>query len=158
MFFDVLTYVLQGVRSRLLLAPVGRLRPLCATQAIYAGLFTSEIVPLRFGEVVRAFMVSRWLGSGIGVVVPSMIVERFLDAFWLVVGLGLAAMFVLLPKQVVNAGDLLGAVVLTATIVFVCVVLRKKPRARMRHQRAGSEIGWPDHMVIDCGSPGARAV
>lgn len=125
-FFDVLTYVLQGVRWRLLLAPVGRLRPLCATQAIYAGLFTSEVVPLRFGEVVRAFLVSRWLGSGIGVVVPSMIVERFLDALWLVVGLGLAAMLVPLPKQLVNAGDLLGAVVLAATIVFVCVVLRKK--------------------------------
>jgi uncharacterized protein (TIRG00374 family) len=125
-FFDVLTYVLQGVRWRLLLAPVGRLRPLRATQAIYAGLFTNEVVPLRFGEVVRAFLVSRWLGSDIGIVVPSMIVERFLDALWLVVGLGLAAMFVPLPKKLVNAGDLLGAVVLAATILFVCVVLRKK--------------------------------
>jgi uncharacterized protein (TIRG00374 family) len=125
-FFDVLTYVLQGIRWRLLLAPVGRLRPLRATQAIYAGLFTNEVVPLRFGEVVRAFLVSRWLGSGIGVVVPSMIVERFLDALWLVVGLGLAAMFVPLPKNLVNAGDLLGAVVLAATIVFVCIVFRRK--------------------------------
>ncbi len=125
-FFDVLTYVLQGVRWRLLLTPVGRLRPLRATQAIYAGLFTNEVVPLRFGEVVRAFLVSRWLGSGVGAVVPSMIVERFLDALWLVAGMVLAAMFVPLPNNLVKAADLLGAAVLMATIVFVCIVLRKK--------------------------------
>ena len=125
-FFDVLTYVLQGMRWRLLLAPVGRLRPVRATQAIYAGLFTNEVVPLRFGEVVRAFLVSRWLGSGIGAVLPSMVVERFLDAVWLVVGMVLAAMFVPLPKNLVKAADLLGAAVLVATIVFVWIVLRKK--------------------------------
>lgn len=125
-FFDVLTYVLQGVRWSLLLAPVGRLRVLRTTQAIYAGLFTNEVVPLRFGEVVRAFLASRWLGSGLGAVVPSMIVERFLDALWLVLGGVLAAMFVPLPKNLVKAGDLLGAVVLVATAGFVCLVLRKK--------------------------------
>ena len=125
-FFDVLTYVLQGVRWRLLLAPVGQLRPLRAIQAIYAGLFTNEVVPLRFGEVVRAFLVSRWLGSGIGAVLPSMVVERFLDALWLVVGMALASMFLPLPNNLAKAADLLAAAVLLATIVFVWIVLRKK--------------------------------
>ena len=58
---DILTYVLQGIRWKLLLAPVGRLSTLRATQGIYAGLLTNELVPLRFGELVRAFLVSRWL-------------------------------------------------------------------------------------------------
>lgn len=124
-FFDVLTYILQGVRWALLLRPVGGLRPLRATQAIYAGLFTNEVVPLRFGELVRAFLASRWLGSGIEGVVPSMIVERFLDALWLAVGLALAAMFVPLPRNLAKAGDVLGATVLAATIAFVWIVLRK---------------------------------
>jgi len=74
---DVLTYVLQGMRWKLLLAPVGCLSTLRATQGIYAGLFTNEVVPLRFGELVRAFLVSRWLSSGVAEVVPSMVVERF---------------------------------------------------------------------------------
>lgn len=105
-FFDVLTYMLQGLRWRLLLAPVGHLRSLRATQAIYAGLFTNEVVPLRFGELVRAFLASRWLGSGIEVVAPSVIVERFLERLWLAVGLALAAMFVPLPRNLIEANRL----------------------------------------------------
>jgi uncharacterized protein (TIRG00374 family) len=151
-FFDVLTYVLQGVRWRLLLAPVGRLRPLRATQAIYAGLFTNEVVPLRFGEVVRAFLVSRWLGSGIGAVVPSMIVERFLDALWLVVGMVLAAMFVTLPKNLVKAGDLLGAVVLVASVAFVWIALRNEYKS----QDGTRDAIWKPRILAGVWSFGAR--
>ena len=125
-FFDILTYVLQGVRWRLLLAPQRRLRSLHATQAIYAGLFTNEVMPLRLGELVRALLVSRRLELGIGAVVPSMLVERFLDALWLAVGVGLAAMVVPLPKNLLKAGDLVGAIVLIATGAMVWIVLRKR--------------------------------
>jgi uncharacterized protein (TIRG00374 family) len=125
-FFDVLTYVLQGVRWKLLLAPLGRLRSLRATQAVYAGLFANEIMPLRFGELVRAFLASRWIKSSVSAVVPSMVVERFLDGFWLALAIGLAAMFVPFPKNLLKAGDLLGAIVLVATVAFVWIVLRKK--------------------------------
>lgn len=125
-FFDVLTYVLQGVRWSLLLAPVGRLKALRATQAIYAGLFTNEVVPLRFGELVRAFLAARWVPAGIGAVIPSMIVERFLDALWLAAGIGLAAMYVPLPRNLVEAGDALGAVVLAGTAGFLWIVFRKE--------------------------------
>ncbi len=123
---DILTYVLQGVRWKLLLAPVGRITPVRATQAIYAGLFTNEITPLRFGELVRAFLASRWLGAGMGAVVPSMLVERFLDAVWLACGIGLAAILVPLPHNLLEAGDILGAVVLIATAVFAWIVFRKE--------------------------------
>ncbi|HET8666963.1 MAG TPA: lysylphosphatidylglycerol synthase transmembrane domain-containing protein, partial [Terriglobales bacterium] len=110
----------------LLLAPVGRLRSLRATQAIYAGLFTNEVVPLRFGELVRAFLASRWLDSRIPAVVPSMVVERFLDALWLAAGIGIAAIFVPLPKNLTEAGDVLGGVVLAAIVVFVWIVMRRE--------------------------------
>jgi hypothetical protein len=79
---DILTYILQGLRWKLLLAPVGRLSTMRATQGIYAGLFTNEWVPLRVGELVRAFLVSRWLSSRFTAVLPSMAVERILDAIW----------------------------------------------------------------------------
>ncbi len=123
---DVLTYVLQGIRWKLLLAPVGRISPVRATQAIYAGLFTNEVTPLRFGEVVRAFLASRWLGSGVSAVVPSMLVERFLDALWLALGIGLSAILVPLPHNLLEAGDVLGAVVLIATAGFAWIVFRKE--------------------------------
>ncbi|MDP2999455.1 MAG: lysylphosphatidylglycerol synthase transmembrane domain-containing protein, partial [Bryobacterales bacterium] len=47
--FDILSYLSQGWRWELLLRPLGRISVLKTTQAIYAGLFTNEVLPLRFG-------------------------------------------------------------------------------------------------------------
>jgi glycosyltransferase 2 family protein len=122
--FDILTYILQGVRWKLLLAPVGRLSILRTTQAIYAGLFTNEVVPLRFGELVRASLVSRWLSSRFAAIVPSMVIERCLDAFWLAAGIAVAAIFVPLPKDLIKAGDVLGVIALLAALLFAWIVFR----------------------------------
>jgi Lysylphosphatidylglycerol synthase TM region len=62
-------------------------------------LFVNELVPLRFGEVFRAFLVSRWLSLQFVSVLPSMIVERFLDGLWLATGIGIAAIAVPLPPS-----------------------------------------------------------
>ncbi len=139
---DILTYVLQGVRWKLLLSPIGKMDSVRTTQAIYAGLFTNEVAPLRLGEVVRAFLVSRWLGSGISSVLPSIVVERFLDALWLVLGIGLTAMFVPLPRHLVKAGDVLGAVVIAATLIFVWIVAKRE-----KQQEFG---GIPHERLCSC--------
>jgi uncharacterized protein (TIRG00374 family) len=144
-FFDVLTYLLQGIRWSLLLAPIGRLRPLRAAQVIYAGLFTNEVIPLRFGELVRALLVSRWLQSGMGKVIPSLVVERFLDALWLAVGIGLAAILIPLPKNLLKAGDALGGFVLAATALFLWIVLRKE-----RHLERGEQEKASRTRVLAC--------
>jgi uncharacterized protein (TIRG00374 family) len=127
---DILTYVLQGVRWKLLLAPVGQLSCLRTTQAIYAGLFTNELVPLRFGEFVRAFLVSQWLSTRFTMVLPSMVVERFLDALWLSAGIGVAAMVFPLPKKFIEAGYALGGIVLLTAAFLLWLVYRsaKAPR------------------------------
>ena len=54
-----------------------------ATQAIYVGLFASEIAPMRLGELVRAYLASRWIARPFAAVVPSMLVERLIDGIWL---------------------------------------------------------------------------
>jgi len=59
---QVLSYVAQGWRWQLLLKPVGTISVPRASQAIYAGLFTNEVLPLRVGEMVRAWLVGRWTG------------------------------------------------------------------------------------------------
>ena len=125
-FLDVLTYVLQGWRWSLLLLPVGRVGVIRSTQAIYAGLFTNEILPLRIGEGVRAFLVSRWLDSPLRRVLPSMVVERLLDAVCLLCAAAFAAIVVPLPHNLAIAGDILGAVVLVCTAIFVFIVLREE--------------------------------
>jgi len=133
---DVLSYVCQGVRWRFLLQPAGGISLLRATQAIYAGLFTNEIVPLRAGELVRAYLVSRWRAIAFMDVLPSIAVERFFDGIWLAVGIGLTAIFVRLPDNLIRAADVLGVAVLLAAALLVALVIRRK---REPGPRPGSE-------------------
>jgi glycosyltransferase 2 family protein len=128
---DVLSYGCQGWRWALLLGPKGSLSALEGAQAVYAGLFTNEMLPMRVGEVVRAYLVSRWLNVNVSEVVPSMVVERLFDGIWLALALGATAIFVeRLPPDLLHAGDIVGAVVMAATALFAFMVLRKHaPRA-----------------------------
>jgi uncharacterized protein (TIRG00374 family) len=120
----MMSYVCQGARWRLLLKPLGDLTTLRATQAIYAGLFTSEILPMRLGELVRAYLVSRWTAAKFVAVIPSMVVERLFDGVWLAAGIGLTAVFAPLPKDLIRAADALGVGVTLAAGALCYFVLR----------------------------------
>jgi uncharacterized protein (TIRG00374 family) len=87
---------------------------------------------MRFGEVVRAYLASRWLSAPVSAVMPSMIVERLLDGVWLAIAIGAVAIFVPLPGDLVKAGDALGLIVLLGTAAFLWLILRKenKPNGR----------------------------
>jgi len=124
--FDVLSYVCQGIRWRYLLRPVGTASVLQATQAIYAGLLTNEVVPLRVGELVRAYLVSRWTGVRFLSVVPSIAAERLFDGVWLAIAIGITAMFVPLPHDLIVGGDVLGIIVIAATAWFLYLVYRRR--------------------------------
>ena len=137
---DILSYICQGWRWRLLLHPTGKMSVLKATQAIYVGLFTNEVAPMRLGEVVRAYLASRWLGARFVSIIPSLAVERFFDGIWLAGGIGVAALFVPLPRSLLEAGDILGVAMLLATGVIIYLVFRKR-RAPSETETGGS-TGW----------------
>ncbi|HWN99448.1 MAG TPA: lysylphosphatidylglycerol synthase transmembrane domain-containing protein [Blastocatellia bacterium] len=120
----VTSYICQGARWRLLLKPLGKISTLRATQAVYAGLFTNEILPMRMGELVRAYLVSRWTAAKFVAVIPSMVAERLFDALWLAVGIGLTAVLVPLPRDLLRVADLLGAGVVIAAAVLCYFILR----------------------------------
>ena len=137
---DILSYLCQGWRWRLLLHPTAKMSVLKATQAIYVGLFTNEVAPMRLGEVVRAYLASRWLGARFVSIIPSLAVERFFDGIWLAAGIGVAALFVPLPRSLLEAGDILGVAMLLATGVIICLVLRQPQGAR--ETKPGGCAGW----------------
>jgi len=134
---DVLSYVCEGVRWHYLLRPVGRLSVLRATEAVYIGLFTNEVTPMRLGELVRTYLAGRWMGKPISQVVPSMLVSRLVDAIWLALGFGLLAMFVPLPADLLVAGDVLGVVVVLLVVGFL-VFLVAEPAVVSRWAEQGS--------------------
>lgn len=125
---DVLSYVVQGVRWRLLLLGKGNITVLRATQAIYAGLFTNEILPLRIGELVRGYLVSRWLSRDFFSIFPSIAVERLFDSVWLAVLIGLSAFVAPLPARLIESENILGAMVLLGTGLFLYLVLREEKK------------------------------
>jgi uncharacterized protein (TIRG00374 family) len=122
------SYWAQGMRWRLLLTPIGDLPLMEATRAIYAGLFASEVLPLRPGEVLRAFVASRRLNTNVAAVIPSIVVERLFDGVWLTVGIAIVAALLPIPRSLVRAGDLLGGLMLIAASVFLYEVLRDDDR------------------------------
>jgi uncharacterized protein (TIRG00374 family) len=123
---DVASYVCQAIRWRSLLIPTGSISVSKATRAIYAGLFSSEVLPMRVGELVRGYLVSRWIGVGFIAVVPSMVVERLFDGIWLAAGIGLSALFVPMPDTLLRAEDIFGAALLIGTAAFIFIVIRKE--------------------------------
>jgi uncharacterized protein (TIRG00374 family) len=115
---DVVSYLCQGIRWTYLLRPIGSLSPSHATQAIYVGLFTNELVPMRFGELVRAYLAARWMGMPLASLIPSMLVERLLDGVWLAFGIGGTAMLIPLPANVLHGVHIFGAVIVAAVLLF----------------------------------------
>jgi glycosyltransferase 2 family protein len=134
--FDIASYVCQGWRWALLLHPKGRLSTLRATQAIYAGLFVNEILPLRAGEVLRIYLASHWLGTSFAVVVASVLVERFFDGIWVVLAAAATVLVVPLPRFLVDAEEILAAIMVVSTGVFVWLVMRKRLAAEEGVPRA----------------------
>src|SRR5262247_1546834 len=129
---DVASYVCQGARWRLLLKPIGEVTTLQSTQAIYAGLFTNEILPMRIGELVRAYLMSRMTAARFVAVIPSMVVERLFDSVWLATSIGIVAIFVPLPKNLIAAGDALGMIAGAAAGLFLWVAFRRPGTGKER--------------------------
>ena len=134
---DVVSYLCQAIRWRELLAPVGELPVKRATQAIYIGLFTNEITPMRLGELARAYFASRWIGRPFAAVVPSMLLERLIDGVWMALGVGAAALLVPLPRRVVRTGEIFGLVALALAAAYFTLILRRPRLSPPSESRAG---------------------
>jgi len=80
---------------------------------------------MRLGELVRAYLVARWTEAKFLKIIPSMVVERLIDGVWLAVMFAITAIFVPLPRRLLNAGDMLGVVIVIATVLFLYLVSRR---------------------------------
>ena len=138
MVCDLLAYMIQAVRWQLLLEPVGRVSLLEATQAIYAGLFTNVVLPMRPSEFARSYLASRWMGASFVAILPSIILERLFDGVWIAMGIGLAAIFAPLPENLIEAGETFGVIIALIVALFIYLVLRRpRPRRNRRPANRG---------------------
>lgn len=123
MLFDVLSYGMQAIRWKLLLQPFGRVRLGHSVRAVYAGLFANLVFPLRPGELLRSYLISKTEDIGFGRVLGSVGIERLVDLVIAVAGLGVASLFVPLPVRFKRAADILGIITLVMVAIVVAAIL-----------------------------------
>ena len=149
---DALSYLCQGFRWRLLLRPFGSISVMRSTQAINAGLFVNEMFPMKLGELVRAFLISRWMSVKLGSVGASILVERLCDGVWLAMGIALTIFLVPLPHRMVEAGDVFWVGVLV--VLFLVALLAFHGRGLLPNRAPQIESGVyaaPDAQTGDAG-------
>lgn len=124
--FDVCVYLLHGLRWKLLLAPVKRIPFVQCVEAIYVGLFANEVLPLRAGEVIRCFLLSKSSEVPISVSFASALIERLFDGVWLMTCFFLALRMGKPPKLLLNGGYAIGIIMVVLAIVLAFAMYSRK--------------------------------
>ena len=136
-------YLVQGLRWKSILAPVAKVGVLPATRAVFVGLFASEVFPVRAGEVIRCYLVSRWTKLPFSVSLASVLIERLFDGILMWVGIQYALRSVHVPRNIELAADGLGAFVLAGVVILGLALFRP----RLKHERM-PEDGWRKRWFI----------
>ena len=123
---DLLVYACAAWEWKLLLRPVGKLSFGRTAQALFAGRFANDVLPVHAGYIIRVYLASRWMGTDIPAVLPSLLIERLFDALWLALSLGLTILFFPLPAGLARTGEALGGAIVTGVVVVGWVILRPK--------------------------------
>jgi hypothetical protein len=107
-------------------------------QAIYVGLFTNEVFPLRAGEIIRCFLLSKSSDIPLSVTFASALIERLFDGIWLMVCFFAALRIGHLPRVLLNGGYVLGVL-----IVVVGLILAYAMYAKQQSLNLVFGISWP---------------
>jgi glycosyltransferase 2 family protein len=126
---DVMSYVVQSFRWKLLLTPLGRVRMTKSIRAVFSGIFANLLLPLRPGEFLRAYILSDSENIKLGLTLGSIGVERLVDLVIATASLGVASLLVDFPAAGVagarfrRVADILGIGVLVLVTIIVALIL-----------------------------------
>jgi uncharacterized membrane protein YbhN (UPF0104 family) len=135
---DVAIYLLHGWRWKLLLRPILQVPFLQTLEAIYVGLFTNEVFPLRAGELIRCFLLSKSTDLPLSVTFASALIERIFDGVWLIAFFLLCLRFRRMPGVLITGGWALAVV-----IVLLALVLGYAMYARKQSLDLVFGLSWP---------------
>jgi glycosyltransferase 2 family protein len=124
-FADLATYFCQGWRWQLLLKPIAPARYLRSVQAVFVGLFANEVLPLRSGELIRAYVMARWTAIPFSVALSSAVVERLFDGVLLALGFYAVTLFIEAPSYLGDAGLILTVLVAVLSVMVAVVMFHK---------------------------------
>ncbi len=123
---DICVYLLHGWRWKLLLTPVEPLRFLDCVEAIYVGLFANEVLPLRAGELIRCFLLSKTSEVPLSVTFASALIERIFDGVWLMACFFFCLHMGRLPGVLLKGGYILGIMITVLAAILAYAMYAKK--------------------------------
>lgn len=123
---NVLVFLLQGWRWKLLLKPVENVPFAQTTEAIYVGMFANEVLPFRAGELIRCFLLSKSSDLPLSVTFASALIERMFDGTWLMVCFFYCLHMGKLPRVLLNGGYILGVMIVFCAAVFASAMYARK--------------------------------
>ena len=140
---DVLSYAIQALRWKFLLAPFGKVRLSRSIRAVYSGLFANLVFPLRPGEVLRSYLLSNSEEIGIGRVLGSVGVERFVDLVIATAALAMVSLYINLPRQDQRVADTLAYVTLCLLFLVGLLILYIEVRLSLNPAASGKKTHLP---------------
>lgn len=123
---DICVYVLHGLRWKLLLNPIEKVSFAACVRAIYVGLFANETLPLRAGELIRCFLLSKSSNIPISVAFASALIERIFDGVWLMCCFFISLHLGRLPGVLVKGGYILGVMIVILGILLAYAMYARK--------------------------------
>ena len=132
---DVCVYLLHAWRWKLLLRPILRVPFLYCFEAIYVGLFANEVLPLRAGELIRCFLLSRETTVPLSVSFASALIERIFDGVWLMTCFFICLRWGRLPSVLLRGGYVLGVLIIICSAILGMAMYARK-------QSLGMLFGW----------------
>lgn len=118
----ILTAFLRSIRLGIIISPVVKINQKGLFPVICTGNMFNILLPLRIGEVVRAYLISAKGNVPLSSSIAMIFLERLLDLFFILVVLGLVFFNIYLPAWVVSTGYsfFIGFIVLLFPIFFLC--------------------------------------
>jgi uncharacterized membrane protein YbhN (UPF0104 family) len=144
---DVVVYLFHALRWQLLLTPIKKVSFAHCAEAIYVGLFANETIPLRAGELIRCFLLSKSSELPLSVSFASALIERILDGVWLMLAFFVCLQVESLPGVLVKGGYILGVLIVLLGLILAYAMYAKK---QSLHRFLGmSWPGWLNTLVED---------
>jgi hypothetical protein len=144
---NLLSYVLQGWRWRMVLAPVKPVPVADTVQAIYVGLYANEVLPLRSGEIIRCYLLARCSDIPLSVTLASALIERIFDGIWLIIALLFTIQHVKLPSVIQSGGIFLAVLILLiGALLAIAMFWREQTLDALLNARW---LGWVHVLIKD---------
>ena len=130
--FEVISNICHGWRWRLILAPAEEAPLWRCVQSVMIGLFSSEVLPAKAGEIIRGYLLTHWTKVHLPLSITSVAIEEVIDGIWLVVIYILVTLGVPnLPRDLVRGTWALGFGVTLLSIFFLYLLFGKQHSYRM---------------------------